>query len=339
MTVEGPRAEPRSARRQPRGRRARTPLLIGGLAVVAVVAVLVWRFAGGGDDEDQAEPRRATAAGMSLQKLRATAATIPHPVYWAGPRQGQTYEFSQTKDGRTYVRYLPEGTKVGSPRGDFLTVGTYPQEKAFDTLKATAKKQGAATIELRAGGIAFQDENRPTSVYAAYPGSDYQVEVFEPSGGRALRLVKAGKLTALAKPASRTVSAAELRALADELGHPIYWAGADPESTYELTRTRDGRVYVRYLPPGVRAGDSRADYLTVGTYPQRNAVAQLKARAARLQVTTIDVPEGGFAYIDKDRPTSAYIAYPGLDLQVEIYAPDSQETEDILTGRRIRPVG
>jgi hypothetical protein len=313
--------------------------LIGGLAVIALVAVLVWLLLGSGDDEEQAQPGRATAAGVSLQELRAVASTIPHPVYWTGARPRNTYELTRTRDGRVYIRYLPQGTKVGSARGDFLTVGTYPQQNAFQTLRATARTQGAPLVELRDGGLAFQDENRPTSVYAAFPGSDYQVEVFEPSAGRALRLVKGGRLAALAKPASRAASAADLRALADELGHPIYWAGADPDKTYELTRTGDGRVYVRYLPPGVRVGDSRADYVTVGTYPRRDAVADLKARAARLQVTTIDVPGGGFAYIDKERPTSAYIAYPGLDLQVELYAPDPEQTEDLLTGRRVRPVG
>ena len=31
--------------------------------------------------------------------------------------------------------------------------------------------------------------------------------------------------------------------------------------------TTSGRVYVRYLPRGAAAGDPRAGFLTVGTYP------------------------------------------------------------------------
>jgi hypothetical protein len=33
--------------------------------------------------------------------------------------------------------------------------------------------------------------------------------------------------------------------------HPVYWAGPRPSYTYELTRTSDGRIFVRYLPTGV----------------------------------------------------------------------------------------
>src|SRR5215210_6079886 len=172
MTLEGPRAESTSAPSESRAAWRRRPLLLAAPALVAVlVAVLVWVLVGRRDD-DQAQPRRAPAVGVSLQKLNAIAATVPHPVYWAGPEPSDTYELTRTEDGRIYIRYLPPGTKVGSPRGDFLTVGTYPQDRAFETLKATAKKQGASTIQLSGGGLAFQDKNRPTSVYSAYPGSD-----------------------------------------------------------------------------------------------------------------------------------------------------------------------
>jgi hypothetical protein len=306
--------------------------------LAAVVAAGVWLLAGRGGDE-QAAPRRATAAGVSLQRLNAIASSVPHPVYWAGAEPGSTYEFTRTADGRIYIRYLPQGTSIGSPRGDFLTVGTYPQASAFETLKATASKQGVPTVRLRDGGLAFQDASRPTSVYAAYPGSDYQIEVYEPTGNRALELVRAGKLVPLARPVSVAVSAVQLRALATKLGHPIYWAGPAPEQTYELTRTKDDRVYVRYLPPGVRVGDSRAEYVTVGTYPQPNAFETLKASAAKIQATPIPLPGGGLAYIDTRRPTSAYIAHPGAALQIEVYTPDRARTERLVTSRSIVPVG
>jgi len=313
-------------------------LILGGLIVLAVVAAGVWLIAGRGGGE-HARPGRATAAGVSLQKLNAVAATIGHPVYWVGAEPGSTYELTRTDDGRIYIRYLPRGTSVGSPRGDFLTVGTYPQPRAFETLKATAKKQGAATIALSDGGVAFKDTNRPTSVYAAYPGSDYQIEVFDPLGGRALELVRMGKLVPLAKPVSSATSPAGLRALARRLGHAIYWAGRDPKVTYELTTTKDGRVYIRYLPPGARVGNRSANYLTVGTYPQPNAFETVKAAAARIQATPIPLPGGGLAYIDTSRPTSAYIAYRGADLQIEVYTPDRARTERLVTSREIVPVG
>ena len=44
--------------------------------------------------------------------------------------------------------------------------------------------------------------------------------------------------------------------------------------------TGSGRVFVRYLPQGVSAGDPRAGFVTVGTYPDASAYANLE-RAAR----------------------------------------------------------
>ncbi len=301
---------------------------------MALVAVAAWVLLGRGDEDDS----RSASAGVSLPRLKQIVAGIPHPVYWAGPRRGTKYELTRTQDGRTYIRYLPRGTEVGSPREDFLTVGTYPQDKAFETLKATARQQHAETIRLGGGGLAFRDENRPASVYAAYPSSDYQIEIFQPSGDSALGLVRAGKLVPLVAPRSTAASLEQLNALAATLSHPVYWAGPQPGTTYELTRTKGGRVYIRYLPQGVRVGTSDR-YLTIGTYPQRNALANAKARAAKLGATTIELADGGLAYIDKDRPTSAYIAYPDGEVQVEVFAPDPARTEDLVTGGAIQALG
>jgi hypothetical protein len=308
--------------------------LVSGAVVAAVVAVAAWLIIGRGGDDDDAGP---ASAGVSLGKLKQIAATIPHPVYWAGPRPGMKYELTRTQDGRIYIRYLPRGTDVGSSRGEFLTVGTYPQDNAFGTLKATARKQDVATIPLGEGGLAFRDKTRPASVYAAYPSSDYQIEVFHPSGTRALALVRAGRLVPLVAPTSRKASVDELRALAATLSHPVYWLGPRADSTYELTRTKDGRVYIRYLPPGVAVGSVKP-YLTVATYPQRNAFASVKRRAANLKATPIDLADGGVAYIDTKRPTSAYIAYPDGKVQIEVFAPDAGQTESVVTGGEIQPL-
>jgi hypothetical protein len=308
--------------------------LVSAAVLAAAIALAVWLLIGrdGDGDEDESAP-----AGVSLGRLREIAATIPHPVYWTGARSGTKYELTRTDDGRVYIRYLPPGTEVGSARGDFLTVGTYPQENAFQTLRATARQQGVPTIRLRGGGLAFRDTNRPSSVYAAYPSSDYQIEVFQPSGERAVELVSGGRLVPLVKPESEAASVGDLKVLATTLGHPIYWVGARTETTYELTETRGGRVYLRYLPSGTQVATSEP-HLTIGTYPQENAFANVKARAAKLQATTITLPGGALAYIDTKRPTSAYLAYPGGRVQVEVYSPDAKQTEGLVTRGAIKPV-
>ena len=72
------------------------------------------------------------------------------------------------------------------------------------------------------------------------------------------------------------LSAPGLATLARTVGQPIYWAGPREGYLYELRRSADGNVYIRYLPPGVDVGASGAKYLTVATYPFRGAYDALK---------------------------------------------------------------
>jgi hypothetical protein len=322
---------------------ARTPavLIAAAIALAVVLGLVIWLLVRGG--EKTTRPFRAPASAASIRRLNAFASSVGHPIYWAGSQPSFTYELSRTKDGRVYIRYLPPGVKVGNSNPNYLTVGTYPQPHAFATLRATAKKQGVHTIRLAGGGLAFQYKSRPTSVYLAYPGSDYQIEVFDPSPSRSLQLVASGQIQAVGAPprrpaASKAASVQQLRALAVVLGHPIYWAGAQPGEMYELTRTRNGSVYIRYLPNGVPVGVARPDYLTIGTYPQRGALAILKATAAKNHVPTIAVGNGGLAFVDKKHPTSVYVAYPNVDLQVEVYDPAPGRARQLVTSGQIAAV-
>jgi 4-amino-4-deoxy-L-arabinose transferase-like glycosyltransferase len=139
--------------------------------------------------------RLYTRAPTPASSNRPVAATIPglerlagkigHPVYWAGPRKDFTYEWTRRSDGAIFVRYLPAGVRVGDPRGDFLIVATYPYPNAMAALQRVANGKG---IEIPGGGLALVHEGYEKSVHLAYPGVDYQVEVYDPSP-RIARLV------------------------------------------------------------------------------------------------------------------------------------------------------
>jgi hypothetical protein len=317
-------------------------LAVAGIVALAIAVGLgLWLVLRGGG-EKRARPQ-APAAAASQQRLVAFARSVGHPVYWAGPQPRFTYELSRTKDGRVYIRYLPPGVKVGTSRPNYLTIGTYPQRNALATLRATAEKQRARLIGLRDGGLAFQYKSRPTSVYIAFPGSNYQIEVFDPSSARALQLVVSGQVLPVGSPArtpggSATASVEQLRALAASVGHEIYWAGAQPRHRYELTKTSDGSVYIRYLPAGVPVGTRRPKYLTVATYPQKGALALLESTAAKNGVPTIKLAGGGLAMVDNQHPGSVYVAYPSSDLEVEVYDPAPGKALQIVASGRIVPV-
>ena len=115
------------------------------------------------------------------------------------------------------------------------------------------------------------------------------------------------------------VSAGQLTSASHSLGRPIYWAGPRDDSSYELTVTAGGRAYVRYLPRGTAAGDSRADFLTVGTYPGTQAYENLKKVSTGPAVHSNLLDDGGLLVAPKRLPKSVYLAYPDADFQVEVY--------------------
>jgi hypothetical protein len=52
-------------------------------------------------------------------------------------------------------------------------------------VKTAAKESGAVTFRIARGGLAGYNRSAATNVYFAYPGSKYQVEVFDPNPARA----------------------------------------------------------------------------------------------------------------------------------------------------------
>jgi hypothetical protein len=132
----------------------------------------------------------STPIAVTTKGLAARAAAVQHPIYWAGPQPGDTYELTTTTNGRTYVRYLPPGVPVGDKQPNFLTVGTYPVPGAYAVAVSAAKASGWHTFAL-ANGVAVYSNAKPTSVYVAYKGSNFQIEVYDPSSARARQVAKA----------------------------------------------------------------------------------------------------------------------------------------------------
>jgi hypothetical protein len=168
-------------------------LRLGALVAIGLAAFFVgWLAMNRGADTPPVSGNGASAASES--ELRAFAESVSHPVYWAGPKDGYTYELTRTTDGRVYVRYLPEGSEVGDPSSRFLTVGTYPRAGAFAELKRAGRADGAISLTLERNGLAVFSKAKPTSVYFGYPDARYQVEVFDPSPDVARRLALSGQV-------------------------------------------------------------------------------------------------------------------------------------------------
>jgi hypothetical protein len=173
-----------------------TPRLrIGAVLAVALVAGFVaWLLLRSDTTSKPGSPTAAVATIVPTGRLRELAATLDHPLFWAGRRPGMGYELTRTAAGNIFIRYLPPNARAGDPRPAFLAIGTYPVPDAFARTRTAGKRTGAVAVGLKGGGIAVYDSARPTSVYFAYPDSKVQVEVFDPNGRTARNLVVYGRI-------------------------------------------------------------------------------------------------------------------------------------------------
>ena len=146
---------------------------IGAIIALAVASgVVVWLVVqnNGGSSTPRAQAHGNQPVAASRHRLRVLAASLGHPIFWLGPEPGYTYELTQTQNGKIYIRYLPHGVRVGSAK-PYLTVATYPFPGAFPAIQRLTQARGA---------LAVVDGQYPKSIHLAYPGSNFQVEVYDP---------------------------------------------------------------------------------------------------------------------------------------------------------------
>lgn len=138
--------------------------------------------------------------------------------------------------------------------------------------------------------------------------------------------------------APTAASPTELREIAGETDHSVYWAGPQRGSAYEVTRTDGGSVYVRYLPKGTEVGDRRPDFLTVATYPQRNGFTAVSEAAKERGTVERELPDGGLAVYNRRRPESVFFSYPRARYQVEVYDPAPGRALELVSSSKVVPI-
>ena len=166
---------------------------LGAVIAVAVAFGLgAWLLVRDGDSDSNTE--RAKPVATTVADLRVLDEQSGHPVYWVGRLPGTKSEVTRTGNGNVYIRYLSDDAAIGDERPNYLTVGSYPFKRAYATLRKSARQQGTKSGSLPNGGIYIISRERPNSVYAAYRGTDLQIEVFSPSASQARQLVASGKI-------------------------------------------------------------------------------------------------------------------------------------------------
>lgn len=144
------------------------------------------------------------------------------------------------------------------------------------------------------------------------------------------------RLPAKGRPA--IVTEAQLQALAKQTKFPVYWAGPKSGAAYELTRTSDGRIYIRYLQSASEVGTRSARFLTIGTYPSNHAFLRIQRAAKRKGGLSLKIGGGGMLVFNTTTPTSVYFGYPATNYQVEVYDPSPQQARTLVLGGKITPI-
>jgi hypothetical protein len=165
---------------------------LGAIIVAAVVVgVIAWLVV---SRDNSSKPSSATVApiapvALSASGLATLAGTVRQPIYWAGSKEGYLYELRRSTDGTVDIRYLPPGVNAGAPDAKYLAVATYPFPGAFAALKNVTDGR---LVSIPGGGIALIASTYKKSVHIAYPNVNYQMEVYDPTPGRALAVARSG---------------------------------------------------------------------------------------------------------------------------------------------------
>ncbi len=313
------------------------------LAVAAAVGFGAWLLLR--DDGDAApEQGERTVAAVSEQGLRALADALGGPMYWLGPQSGASYELTQTASGGVFVRYLPPGVAVGSA-DPYPFVATFSVRDAFAVTTAEANKPGSVKIPVAGGEVAFYSRTTPENIYLAFPNSDHQIEVYDPNPARGRRLVSKDRVVPVSLTAPGAINGsvvtpateARIRRLPAELDHVVYWLGPQSGVSYELTQTESGRVFVRYLPPGVEVGSSKP-HPFVATFPVEDAFAVTTAEANKPGSVKIPVGRGGVAFYSSATPENIYLAFPDSNYQIEVFDPNPARGRQAVESGQVVPI-
>lgn len=123
----------------------------------------------------------------------------------------------------------------------------------------------------------------------------------------------------------------ELKSIVKENEIRAYWTGPLKNATYSLNSSTAGQVFIRYVPEGEKCDDVRPNFRVIATYQETDAFSITESAGTTADGVSLLNADGSIVYFNKNVPTNIYLAYPGIDYQIEIYDPDPKEAVSIAT--------
>jgi hypothetical protein len=126
---------------------------------------------------------------LTETELKDIAMRLDSKVYWIGPLNKYKYVLTVNGSGVYFIKYIPDGYDPTDLAKKYTTVATYKVTSAFEAIKSIDGREDGIHLLSSDGKAIFYSKETATNVYAAFPNEDLQIEVFDPSPGRALRYV------------------------------------------------------------------------------------------------------------------------------------------------------
>ena len=124
---------------------------------------------------------------LTEPELRQIVSELGKTIYWAGPMTNAKYTLSVT-DTASFVRYLPDGEGASDAGLNYLIIATYEINAAYEAVQTAGNEQDGISISNSDGAAIYYNKNAPNNVYLAYPNTNFQLEIFDPSADRALQI-------------------------------------------------------------------------------------------------------------------------------------------------------
>lgn len=158
-------------------------------------------------------------------------------------------------------------------------------------------------------------------------------------GGKDSKSSSNGSNGAAANPAAITnLTPDTLAASVSATGRTVYWAGPEADNTYVLQTLANGQTTVRYVPKDGNPNEANAIYRVIGSYPIKGAFDVTKKAAEDPNSTMVTNADGSIVVYNKAKTTNVYVAFPGVDVQIEIFDPSGQALA-LATSGRIAKIG
>lgn len=184
--------------------RNRQTAIIGGAVIVIVIAAII-AFTVGGDDKKSSDNNANTntnteqttnvQVGLNADGLKTAVAAVGRAVYWAGAETDYTYVLQTFGNGQTTVRYVPKDGDPNNQEAVYRVMGSYPIKDAFGVTTKAGQTEGSVLLTNSDGSIVVYNKAKTSNVYVAFPGVDVQIEIFDPTPGKALEVATSGKIT------------------------------------------------------------------------------------------------------------------------------------------------